>query len=393
MAMDYNKVLEGLKKKKNSTDFMQFDDGKTIIRVAPGHPNMEGFFVAIPHHQKRGAKKSEYVKVICRNLNGEASDCEICPTLEELRESEDKADKKLYKEQMPTDRYFFSAFKREEGDGEEKLQTVECGSMLLEEILNILVDPDYEDLLDPLTGRDITVTKSGTSIDTEYHAQPRAKTSPMLKAGAAASKAFVGKSAKDTKLKDLNELKKQFEDDPGKALLVWEKGWKALKDSDKDDDDDDKPSKKAAAKPQTSKKPSKPAPDPEEDEEDTAEEEAEVDVTSFPKLKSRCSICGDPRYKTPSGNVCANGHGGAEPLADGERPSKPSKAYLKEFPEPEEEEEETEAEEEEAEEEEEAPAPKTAKKKVTAAADDDDGLEELEDIIKTHTTAKKGVKK
>lgn len=27
-----------------------------------------------------------------------------------------------------------------------------------------------------------------------------------------------------------------------------------------------------------------------------------------------CSLCGEPQYRTPSGDVCKNGHGGADPL-------------------------------------------------------------------------------
>jgi hypothetical protein len=31
---------------------------------------------------------------------------------------------------------------------------------------------------------------------------------------------------------------------------------------------------------------------------------------------TRCSVCNEPQYKTPGGDVCKNGHGGAPPLED-----------------------------------------------------------------------------
>lgn len=37
---------------------------------------------------------------------------------------------------------------------------------------------------------------------------------------------------------------------------------------------------------------------------------------------TKCSVCGQPQSKTPSGLVCANGHGGAPPLEDDENPLK-----------------------------------------------------------------------
>jgi hypothetical protein len=93
--------------------------------------------------------------------------------------------------------------------------------------------------------------------------------------------------------------------------------------------------------------------------------------------------------------MTADGRKSPKGLAEGERPSKPSKAYLKEFPEPVEEEEEVEEVEEEVEEEEEpAPVKKTAAKSVAskpklaskaAEPEEDDGLEELDTIMKQHS--------
>lgn len=37
-------------------------------------------------------------------------------------------------------------------------------------------------------------------------------------------------------------------------------------------------------------------------------------------LGTKCAVCGEPQYATPSGALCKNGHGGARALAPGEEP-------------------------------------------------------------------------
>lgn len=391
-TVDYKKILEDIKKKNKggNTAYIQFEDGDTIIRILPGHPNMAGFFVAFPFHRK--GKGNDYVQVPCFNREPGDDNCDVCRSLQELRDSDDKADKKSYKDQMAKDRYFFGAIQRKADPKDEVEEVAECGTMLLEEILKLLINPDYEDLLDPAKGRDVTVNRSGKDMETKYKVLPRPNPSPIIPGKPKGSVAFIGTSAEDTKLQDLMTAGDQFADEPEKVMIVWEGGWKALKDSN--DDDKKTPAKKTttAAPTKVVKKPAKPAP-----EEDESEESA-VDLTK--PLKARDPITGDKRYKQADGSVLtADGRKSPKGLGEDERPSKPSKSYLKEFPEPieDEEEEVEEAEEvEESEEEEEAePTPpkktavKTTSKKAAVEPDEDDGLEELEDILAKHSGKKK----
>lgn len=384
-APDYKKILEDIKKKNkgNSTAYIQFEDGDTIIRILPGHPNMEGFFATFPYHQK--GKGDSFVKVPCLNREPGDDNCEVCRSLAELRDSDDKADKKTYKDQMSKDRYFFGAIVRKpEGKGEVE-EVAECGTMLLEEILKLLINPDYEDLLDPAKGRDVTVNKSGKDMETKYKVLPRPNPSPIIPGKPKASAAFIGTDADDTKLQDLSLLGDQFKDEPEKCLLIWEQGWKALKDSD---DTSSKTTKKAATATSTkvTKKVAKPV-------EEAPDEEGEETVDLTKPLKARDPITGDKRYKQPDGTITtADGRKSPKGLGEDERPSKPSKAYLKEFPEPVEEEEEEAEEVEESEEEEEETEPTPVKKttakttkKAAVEPDEDDGLEELEDILAKHS--------
>jgi hypothetical protein len=43
-------------------------------------------------------------------------------------------------------------------------------------------------------------------------------------------------------------------------------------------------------------------------------EERSLPAWASKECGTRCSVCGEPQFQTPSGTVCKNGHGGADPL-------------------------------------------------------------------------------
>jgi hypothetical protein len=326
---DYKKILEKLKEgqgggnyNKLEVEYLDLKPGKNNVRVLPGHPNMEAFFVEKHQHQK--GTGPTYMSVICLNHGDhKANECLICSEeLEELRLSKDKDDKKKYSDQRPKVRYFLSVIDR---DDDEKLKVLPCGSQILTGILEYVTDEDeYGDILDAQEGRDLIITKSGSGMDTEYTVKSKVKSTPIFDEEDEITK-LIGTSAEDTKLPDLTVLTKEMEGEPENALYIWRNGWKAFADKMKSEGGGD--SKKADTKKPAGKgKPVEP-----EEEPDAEGEEDETPITDYPVLKSRCAICGEKRHKTPNGNLCPNGHSG-DPLAEGAQPTKPSKAYLKEFP-------------------------------------------------------------
>jgi len=40
------------------------------------------------------------------------------------------------------------------------------------------------------------------------------------------------------------------------------------------------------------------------------------DIDEFEPAGTRCGVCGEIQYNTPSGPCCVNGHGGAVPMED-----------------------------------------------------------------------------
>lgn len=380
MAADYKKILEDLKKKSKGSfgdiDYMDLEDGDNILRFLPGHPNMEAFFFEVYYHSKKQNGKN--MMVICLNHGDpDAGVCEICPSLEALRLSKDKSDVKLYKSQKAKPRYFSNVIDR----SDDKRKALGFGITILKGYLAYVTDEEYGDVLHLVDGRDMTIVKSGKEMETDYDVKPKPKTSPVF-ADRKAIAALVGKTADDTQLYDLTTLRDQFKDEPEKALQVWEQGWDSLKDDDKKDDKGEQP---ASKKPTSSVSPVSAV---------AAMTAAKKAVEGCPKLKTRCSVCGENRFKTPTGNVCANGHGGAPVLPEGERPSAPSRAYLKEFPEPVEEAE-AEAEEEEAESAEDVveppakPAPASKKPVPAKTSAADEGLDDLDAILAQHSNKKK----
>lgn len=375
---DYKHKLEELTSNRGDKNFMEWRDGPNIGRIMPGHPNMEGFYEEVKEHKK--GKGKDFVSVVCTG-----DDCEICPTLAVYRKSKDKEDQKIWKEQQPKPRFYFNWLdKGKDGKQEPVLTIAAVGTQILQGILGLLCDEDYgESIITPgKKGRDINISKGmAKNKQIEYNVTPRANLGPAMADMQALAK-IIGTDAEDTQLYDMLLQHEQF-DDPSKALLVWEQGWEALKEAAEEEDakpkaKDKSPAAKSplhavvAAKEAAAKK--KPiAPEPEEDEEAPP-------IISFPRLKSRCAICGEKRHKTPDGAVCPSGHTG-EPLAEDARPKKPSKAYLKEFPEPVEDEEEES--EEEVEEDDDIPS------EDTEGGDEDEDLGDLDSIIAKHKKAKK----
>lgn len=307
---DYKRMLDKIKSNESNSkfDYHDLEDGDTVVRVLPGHPNMEGFFVEVWQHGKKVDGK--YMNVPCINKGDpRATDCLIdSEDLEALRVSKDKADKDLYKEYKSKPRYYLNVVVRKLDNA---VKTLPAGSQILKGILTYITDDEYGDILDATEGRDLIINKTGKGMDTEYTVKPKVKTSPIFSDEDDVTK-LIGTNAEDSQIPDLSELTRQFEDEGDKALLVWRKGWQALKDLEEKE-------KPATDKPKAGTKKSEPQ--SEEDEE----------VVKVP-LKSRCSVCGEKRFKTASGNVCDNGHVGVPLLAEGAQPSAPSKAYLKEFP-------------------------------------------------------------
>lgn len=312
-AVDYSAVLNRLKDQSKRSDndkkYITFEQGDTRVRILPGHPNMDAFFVEAYFHNKQTRKDN--VKVRCLN-NGDVSgdDCPICEEIRQYQGSRDKNDKKIWQEQRPKNRFYMNALER--SDEEHEVKILACGTMVMTQLLGFVTDPDYGDITDVAEGLDIVINRTGEKLDTEYTVKPRRKSSPALPDEDEVA-AIIGTNAKNTKLNDLTEIANQFDGEPENISFIWENGWDAFKEKMKDEADDDggKPKKKKKPAPKDEdededeepvkpKKKVKPAPVEEDEEEDEApqpkkkvkkpepeEEEEEEEEEEAPKPKKK----------------------------------------------------------------------------------------------------------
>ena len=269
---DINKPRKG---GKQIGDFITLEQGKNLIRLLPGHPNMDGFYVeAFQHHRRLGQTS---ISIVCPNKGDEdAGNCPICELLEPLRKSKDKKKKDMYYDCRAKSRYYANAINR--ADEEPKVQILAFGQTILQQVLEAVVDEEeFGDILDPIEGRDLMIKRNGEKLDTTYTVTPRTATSPILDSKKAI-KALIG-TEEDTQLLDLTVLCEN-DDDEKTILARWngaddtedeedeedekpvKKGKKSSKATDDDEDEEDeKPAKKG-------KKASKPADDDDDDEEE-----------------------------------------------------------------------------------------------------------------------------
>ncbi len=311
---DYSQVYERLKKQSkrggggSDRSYIELEEGDNQVRILPGHPKMDGFFVEVFYHNRNLRKES--VRVRCLN-NGDmdGDDCPICEELKELRRSKDKGDKKIVSEHRPKSRFFMNAIDR--SDKTPEVKVLACGTSIMTALLGYMTDPEYGDFTDVSEGLDIVIGRSGTGLDTEYTVKPRRKSTPLFKDSDEVD-ALIGTGSKDTKLLPLHENAEQFEGEPDNAMFVWENGWEAFKkkmeEEAEDEDESSKKSKKSSKKPREeeeeedeeeerpkSKKPSKRPKDEEEEEEEEPkpkkkkpaprEEDEEEDEEPKPKKK------------------------------------------------------------------------------------------------------------
>jgi hypothetical protein len=104
--------------------------------------------------------------------------CPICEYVEELKKSKNKEDKKYADRIKKTKRTYISVINRDSEDDEEKPLVLSVGKTILQPILDLICDPDYGDITDFDDGLDITITKSGEGLNTEYSVQPKRQSSP-----------------------------------------------------------------------------------------------------------------------------------------------------------------------------------------------------------------------
>lgn len=154
--------------------FLSLKDGKNSVRILPGVGEMEYFFQEVGRHNMPPDGK-KYIYCPDFTTNGERP-CPICEAVDTLQKSGDPASKALADKLRVKKTFWMNAINRADPSAGPKIFTP--GPMIFKTIMSIVQDPDYGDITDPDEGIDLSITKTGSGMDTKYDTFPK-RVSPL----------------------------------------------------------------------------------------------------------------------------------------------------------------------------------------------------------------------
>lgn len=156
----------------NNYGFDKLESGKNIRRILPPKGDKDIFWSEGFMHYSLGADGK--TTVTCLETFGKK--CPICEYLDSIQNSKNKEDQEMVKNCRKTKRIFIAVLNRDSAEEEEKPVILGIGKSVLKGITDAICDPDYGDITDFETGRDITITKTGSGLNTSYSVLPKPKT-------------------------------------------------------------------------------------------------------------------------------------------------------------------------------------------------------------------------
>ena len=152
MAIDLNAIrnrLDSLQTKVTKTDNLwKPKPGKQQVRIVPYVHNQSNPFIELFFHYGFGGKT-----ILSPQTHGEADP--LVEFADQLKATGDRNDWNLSKELTPKMITYVPVLVR--GEESEGVKFWGFGKTVYQELLAFFADPDYGDLTDPTSGRDITV--------------------------------------------------------------------------------------------------------------------------------------------------------------------------------------------------------------------------------------------
>lgn len=164
MAIDLNAIrnrLNNLQTKVKKTDNLwKPQPGKQQVRILPYVHNQSNPFIELFFHFNFGGKN-----IISPSSFGEADP--LLEFAEKLKSTGNREDYQLSRQLTPKMRTYVPILVR--GEESEGVKFWGFGKNVYQELLGFFADPDYGDLTDPMSGRDITVEfKTAAEIGKNY---------------------------------------------------------------------------------------------------------------------------------------------------------------------------------------------------------------------------------
>lgn len=165
--------LDGIKNGFGSTNYDRLETGKNVRRVLWPKGDNDNFYSEGWYHYNLGADGK--TTVTCPKTFGPDHDCPICEYVATLQKSRSKEDQALASNLSARHRFFINVINRD--DDEESIKVLPIGVTILKGLLMILCDSDFGDITDYENGLDVTITKKGQGLNTEYSVMPKRQSS------------------------------------------------------------------------------------------------------------------------------------------------------------------------------------------------------------------------
>ena len=207
----------------NNAEYDKLKQGKNVRRILWPKGDSDSFYSEGFLHFNLGEDGNTVVT--CPKTFGSKERCPICEYVEELQKSKNKEDAKLASKLKATRKIYVNTISRD--DDEETPKVLPIGVTVLKGLLEAICDPDYGDITDPDEGRDVTITRKGEGMKTEY--------SVLIKPKASIVSDELSASEIEDEMTDLDSLfvKKSYEE--LQDILNGE----SLDDEDDDEEDED----------------------------------------------------------------------------------------------------------------------------------------------------------
>lgn len=240
-----------------NAEYDKLQQGKNVRRVLWPKGDSDSFYAEGYLHFGVGPEGKSVAT--CPKTWGSKEPCPICEYVEQLQKSKNKDDKKLAEDIKAKRRIYINVLNRDDDD-DDTPKVLPIGVTILKGLLETICDADYGDITDPEDGRDVTITRKGQGLKTEYTVLPKPKSS-------------VASESKTTE-----ELENEM---PDLEHLFVRKSYDELQAILTGDDDDDEDTD-------------------EEDSEEDETDEGEYDTMDLDELEALCKKRGIKMPRNPS---------------------------------------------------------------------------------------------
>lgn len=158
-----------------NADYDKLQNGKNVRRILWPKGDRDSFYSEGFLHFSLGSDGKQVVT--CPKTFDSKNRCPVCEYVEQLQKSKNKDDKKLANDIKMKKRIYVNVLNRDSEEDADTPKVLPIGVQILKGLLEAICDPDYGDITDPENGTDVTITRKGQGLNTEYSVLPKKKES------------------------------------------------------------------------------------------------------------------------------------------------------------------------------------------------------------------------